>query len=305
MKLNKKVVQRRLDLMAAEGVTFVTNTEVGRDYPAEKLIDDFDAVVLCGGATKPRDLPIDGRELKGIHFAVDFLRGNTRLLLNGGKPAETEDGAFDGDFISARGKDVVVIGGGDTGTDCVGTSIRHGCRGVVQLEILDQPPAERQPDNPWPEWPKTLRVDYGQEEAATLYGRDPRDYTTTTKRFVGDAEGRVKEVHTVQVEWVAVNNGRPSPREIPGTERVLPAQLVLLCMGFLGPEDTLLGELGIERDPRSNAKADAGSYTTNLKGVFAAGDMRRGQSLVVWAIHEGRGAARECDRYLMGSTDLP
>ena len=305
MKLNKKVVQQRLDLMAAEGVTFVTNTEVGRDYPAAKLIGDFDATVLCGGATKPRDLQIEGRELKGIQFAVDFLRGNTRLILNGGKPAETKDCALDGDFISARGKDVLVIGGGDTGTDCVGTSIRHRCHSVVQLEILDQPPVERQPNNPWPEWPKTLRVDYGQEEAAALYGGDPRSYTTTAKRFVGDAEGRVKEVHTVQVEWVAGNNGRPFPREIPGTERILPAQLVLLCMGFLGPEDTLLAELGVERDPRSNAKADAGRYTTNLKGNFAAGDMRRGQSLVVWAIHEGRGAARECDRYLMCSTDLP
>jgi glutamate synthase (NADPH) small chain len=305
MKLNKKVVQRRVELMTVEGVTFVTNTEVGRDLPAEKLLADFDAVVLCGGATKARDLPIEGRDLKGIGFAVDFLRANTGLLLDGGIPEQAEDYSRNGEFISARGKDVVVIGGGDTGTDCVGTSIRHGCNSVIQLEIMGRPPEERQPNNPWPEWPKTLKVDYGQEEASALYGADPRLYTTTAKRFVGDAEGRVKEVHTVQVEWVAGNNGRPAPREIPGTERVLPAQLVLLCMGFLGPEDTLLGALGVERDPRSNAKAEAGQYTTNLKGVFAAGDMRRGQSLVVWAINEGRGVARECDRYLMGYTDLP
>ncbi len=305
MKLDKKVVLRRVELMKAEGVTFVTNTEVGRDLPVETLQADFDATVLCGGATKARDLRIEGRDLKGIHFAVDFLRENTRMLLDTGRPEEAEDGAHDGRFISARGKDVVVIGGGDTGTDCVGTSIRHGCNSVVQLEIMGRPPEERQPNNPWPEWPKTLKVDYGQEEATELYGTDPRLYLTTATKFVGDSEGRVKEVHIVSVEWVPGPDGRVGPKPIPGTERVLPAQLVLLCMGFLGPEDTLLGALGVERDARSNAKAEEEQHTTNLKGVFAAGDMRRGQSLVVWAIHEGRAAARECDRYLMGGTDLP
>ncbi len=325
MKLDKRVVQRRIDLMAAEGINFVTNTEVGRDYPAEKLMSEFDAVVLCGGATKPRDLAVEGRGLNGIHFAMEFLRGNTKRLLDDGKEQGTghkaqgtghkEQGTGDraggngqdseSGFISAAGKDVVVIGGGDTGTDCVGTAIRQGCRSVVQLEILDRPPDTRQPNNPWPEWPRIYRLDYGQEEAVALYGRDPRRYLTTTKRFVGDADGHVREVHTVQVEWTPGSNGRPYPREIPGTEQPVPAQLVLLSMGFLGPEDGLLEQLGVERDERSNVKADPRSHATSLEGVFAAGDMRRGQSLVVWAIREGRAAARECDRYLMGHTNLP
>jgi len=299
MKLDKQVVQRRIDLMAAEGVKFITNTEVGQDYPADQLLAEFEAVVLCGGATKPRDLPIEGRELKGIHFAMEFLQANTKALL---------DGALDQPetHITANEKDVIVIGGGDTGTDCVGTSLRHGCKSVTQFEILDRPPDERQPDNPWPEWPKIFRVDYGQEEAAAIYGHDPRHYAIMTKKFVGDENGQVKEIHTVQIKWVTGSNGsRPHPEEIPGTEQVWPAQLVLLSMGFLGPEDTLLDQIGVERDERSNAKAALGNFATSITGVFAAGDMRRGQSLVVWAINEGRGAARECDRYLMGSTNLP
>ncbi|MCL4371004.1 MAG: glutamate synthase subunit beta [Chloroflexi bacterium] len=309
MKLDKTVVRRRVDLMSAEGIDFVTNTEVGEGYPADRLMDEFDAVVLCVGATKPRDLPVEGRGLKGIHFAVDFLRANTQRLLDGGRlDAETaglgtQDSGLDG--LSARGKDVIVIGGGDTGTDCVGTSLRHGCRSVVQFEILDKLPDTRQPSNPWPEWPRVHRVDYGQEEAIAVGGRDPRQYSIMTKKFVGDAGGHVKEIHTIQVQWVAGANGRPSPRELPGTEKVWPAQLVLLSMGFLGPEDTLLGQLAVQRDERSNVKTEQDRYATNVKGVFAAGDGRRGQSLVVWAIHEGRGAARECDRYLMGSTLLP
>ncbi len=302
MKLDKSVVQRRVDLLAQEGIRFITNTEVGVDYPADKLLSEFDAVVLCGGATKPRDLPIEGRHLKGIHFAMDFLRGNTKNLLDG--DGETQTGS--GGFISARNKDVIVIGGGDTGTDCVATSLRHGCKSLAQFEILDRPPDERPPDNPWPEWPRIFRVDYGQEEAAALFGQDPRYFAIVTKRFVGDSNGHVQEVHTVQIEWTPATNGsRPSFREMPGTEKVWPAQLVLLCLGYLGPEDTLLDQLGIERDGRSNVRADHGRFATNIKGVFAAGDMRRGQSLVVWAINEGRGAARECDRYLMGETALP
>ncbi len=297
MKLDKQVVQRRIDLMAAEGVNFVTKTEVGKDLPAEKLIRDFDAVVLCGGATKPRDLPVEGRELKGIHFAMEFLTANTRNLL-GSSLLDAEVAT-----ISARAKDVIVIGGGDTGTDCVGTSLRHGCRSLNQFEILDRPPTSRQPDNPWPEWPKVLKTDYGQEEAIAVFGDDPRTFLIQTKRFVGDENGQVKEIHTVQVEWVR-ENGRMVPREVAGSEKVWPAQLVLLAMGFLGPEDQLLGQLGVERDPRSNVKAEFGKFATSVPGVFSAGDMRRGQSLVVWAIHEGRGAAREVDRYLMGKTDL-
>jgi glutamate synthase (NADPH/NADH) small chain len=284
--------------MTAEGVTFVTRIEIGVDLPVSQLRDEFDAVVLCGGATKPRDLPVEGRELKGIYFAMEFLQANTRNML-GSSLLDVEAVT-----ISARAKDVVVIGGGDTGTDCVGTSLRHGCRSLTQFEILDHPPLSRQPDNPWPEWPKVFKVDYGQEEAIAVFGEEPRHYNILTKRFVGDENGWVQAIHTVQVEWVKDANGRMGPREIPGSEKVWPAQLVLLAMGFLGPEDQLLSQLGVERDPRSNVKADYDRYATNLPGVFSAGDMRRGQSLVVWAIHEGRGAAREVDRYLMGETAL-
>lgn len=297
MKLDKKYVQRRVDQMSEGGVKFVTNTEVGKDYPTDRLLKEFDAVVLCGGATKPRDLPIEGRNLEGIHFAMAFLSANTKSLLN--------SNLEDNNYISARDKDVVVIGGGDTGTDCVGTSLRHSCKNVIQLEILSQPPLEREAGNPWPQWPKTFLIDYGQEEAAAIYGSDPREYCIMTKRFVGDDNGQLKELHTVKIEWKKDDSGRFAPVEISGTEKVIPAQLVLLAMGFLGPEDTVLASLGVDRDERSNAKADYGKFATNIKGVFSAGDMRRGQSLVVWAINEGRGAARECDRYLMGTTYLP
>jgi len=297
MKLDKRaVVQRRFDLLAKEGITFLTDVEVGVNYPAQKLLQEFDAVVLCTGATKPRDLAIEGRQLQGVHFAMDFLQANTKALLDGKKNSS---------FISAAGKDVMVIGGGDTGTDCVGTAMRHGCKSLVQLEILPRPPQDRATDNPWPEWPKVYRLDYGQEEAAAAFGGDPRVYLTTAKKFVSDDAGQLKEVHTVEIRWEKDAAGRYVPKEVPGTEKVRPTQLVLLAMGFLGPEQPLLEQLGIERDPRSNAKAEYGKYSTSVKGVFAAGDCRRGQSLIVWAFNEGRGAARECDRYLMGSTDLP
>jgi glutamate synthase (NADPH) small chain len=297
MKLDKEqVVLRRIRQMETEGVQFLVNTEVGRNYLADKLLKNFDATVLCTGATKPRDLPVEGRNLKGIHFAMDFLTSNTRSVIEKHR---------NGNFISAEGQDVVVIGGGDTGTDCVGTSLRHGCKSLVQIEILPRPPAERPADNPWPEWPKVFRTDYGQEEAAAKFGADPRVYLTTAKKFVGDTEGHVKEVHTVQIRWERNEKGQFVPQEVPGTEQVRPAQLVLLAMGFVGPEQGLLDALGIERDARTNVKADFERYTTSLKGVFAAGDCRRGQSLVVWAFNEGRGAARECDRFLMGSTNLP
>ncbi|HEY9876645.1 MAG TPA: glutamate synthase small subunit [Candidatus Obscuribacterales bacterium] len=297
MKLDKeKVVLRRLNILEEEGVKFVCNTEVGKDLPVENLLKEFDAVVLCTGATKPRDLPIEGRQLKGIHFAMDFLTANTKAIL---------DQSQNGGFISAAGKDVLIIGGGDTGTDCVGTSMRHGCNSLVQLEILPQPPLERASDNPWPEWPKVYKMDYGQEEAAAKFGSDPRVYLTTATKFEGDENGNVKAVHTVQVQWEKNDKGQFIPKHIPGTEKVIPAQLVLLAMGFLGPEQPLLDALGVDRDPRSNVKADYGKYATSIPGVFAAGDCRRGQSLIVWAFNEGRGAARECDLYLMGSTDLP
>lgn len=297
MKLDKeRVVAPRIRQLEAEGVQFVTRTEIGVNYPVEKLRREFDAIVLCTGATKPRDLPVEGRQLKGIHFAMEFLTNNTRSLLERQK---------NGNFISAEGKDVVVIGGGDTGTDCVGTSLRHGCRSLVQVEILPRPPMERAGDNPWPEWPKVYRMDYGQEEAAARFGADPRVYLTTVKKFVGDDKGCVKELVTVEIRWEKNEKGQFVPREVAGTEKVRPAQLVLLAMGFLGPEQPLLEALGVERDGRSNVKAEFEKYSTSVKGLFAAGDCRRGQSLVVWAFNEGRGAARECDRYLMGRTDLP
>jgi glutamate synthase (NADPH/NADH) small chain len=298
MKLDKDTVQRRVDILAAEGVIFVPNTEVGKNFPAEKLRQEFDAVILCGGATKPNDFftKTEGRNLQGIHFAMEFLHANTKSLLDSNQE--------DGQFISAKDKDVVVIGGGDTGTDCVGTALRQGCKSLIQLEIVPKPPLERAADNPWPQWPKVYRLDYGQEEGKALWGDDPRQYAIQTTKFVGDEAGRLQAIHTMLVEWVK-DNGRATPRNIPGSEKVLPAQLVLLALGFSGPENQLLDQLGVEKDPRSNAKAEHGKFATSVPGIFAAGDMRRGQSLVVWAINEGRGAARECDRFLMGDTSLP
>lgn len=296
MKLDKKgVVQRRVDILAKEGIHFVTGTEVGKDLPADRLLKDFDAAILCCGATKPRDLAVPGRELRGVHFAMEFLTDNTKALLG-------NEGAGQ---ISAKGKDVIVLGGGDTGTDCVGTSLRHGCRSLVQVEILPKPPLQRAADNPWPQWPKVFRTDYGQEEAAAKFGADPRIYCTTAKRILGDAGGGVRAVELVNIEWGKDAQGRFVPKEVGGTEREVPAQLVLLALGFLGPEDLLPAALGLERDPRSNVRAEHGRFATSVPGIFAAGDMRRGQSLVVWAINEGRAAARECDRYLMGATSLP
>ncbi|MEW6749988.1 MAG: glutamate synthase subunit beta [Candidatus Latescibacterota bacterium] len=296
MKLDKRLVQRRVDLLAAEGVHFVTGTEVGRDLPAAELLRRFDATVLCGGATRPRDLALEGRQLAGVHFAMEYLTGSTRLLLQGQ--------VANGHRICARDRHVVVIGGGDTGTDCVGTALRQGCRSITQLEILERPPEERGADNPWPQWPRVLRLDYGQEEARQRFGQDPRRYLVSTRRFVGDEEGRVRALELAEVRWARTESGRLAPQEVAGSEEVIPAELVLLALGFLGPEDTVLAALGVERDARTNARAEYGRFATSVPGVFAAGDMRRGQSLVVWALAEGRGAAREVDRYLMGETEL-
>jgi len=297
MKLDKReVVLRRIRLLEEEGVKFICNANVGENVEPQIFLKEYSATVICTGATQPRDLPIPGRGLKGVHFAMEFLTANTRAVLDGGSGNSP---------IHARDLDVVVIGGGDTGTDCVGTSMRHGCRSLLQIEILPKPALERTPDNPWPEWPKVYKMDYGQEEAAARFGSDPRIYLTTVKSFIGDESGRVKELTTVEVRWERNEKGQFIPREVPGTEKTRPAQLVLLAMGFLGPEQAILKEIGLETDARSNIRAEHEKYSTNIKGVFAAGDCRRGQSLVVWAINEGRGAARECDRYLMGDTDLP
>lgn len=297
MKLPKGIVERRIQLMADSGIEFKTSTTVGVDITAEELREQFDAIVLCTGATKPRDLPVDGRELKGIHFAMDFLRPNTKSLLD----SELEDG----NYLSAEGKDVIVIGGGDTGTDCVATSLRHDCNSLVQFEIMNRPPDERAPHNPWPQWPNIYKLDYGQEEAKAVYGQDPRRYAVMTKAFLGDDDGNLTGIKTVEVEWVTNGTGRPSLQEVEGTEKVWPTQMVLLAMGYLGPEQILLDQLDVERDPRSNVKAEYDKFYTSIDGVFAAGDARRGQSLVVWAINEGRGAAREVDLWLMGETNLP
>jgi glutamate synthase (NADPH/NADH) small chain len=298
MKLDKGVVHRRVRLMADSGIRFITGTEVGKHIPTRRLLSDFDAAVLCLGATKARDLAVEGRQLAGIHLAMEFLTANTRSLL--------ASGLADGDYISARDRRVVVIGGGDTGTDCVGTSIRHGPKSLAQLEILPRPPDQRAADNPWPQWPKTFRTDYGQEEAAALWGKDPRRFSMSTKRFEGDEQGRVKGLGVVQVEWVTGPDGRFGPREVPGTEEVIPADLVLLAMGFVGPErEGLVSELGVKLDGRGNIWTDD-EKMTSIPGVFAAGDAARGQSLVVWAIHEGRRAARGADRFLMqGESYLP
>lgn len=303
MKMEKHVVQRRVDLMAEEGIEFVVNTEIGKDLPAAKLHEDFDAVVICTGATKPRDLSIEGRELNGIHFAMEFLGPNTKNILDNAN-GRVQNGPI-GDYISAKDKDVIVIGGGDTGNDCLGTSMRHGCKSLSMFEILPKPPEERAPDNPWPQWPKIFRTDYGHEEAKAKFGEDPRTFLISTKRFVGDENGNLKELHTVQIEWEKDENGRFQLKEVEGSEKVWPAQLVLLSMGFLGPEETVIEQLSLDQDPRSNINAEYGRFHTSVEGIFAAGDCRRGQSLVVWAINEGRGAARECDRWLMGETNLP
>jgi glutamate synthase (NADPH/NADH) small chain len=297
MKLDKReVVARRIQLLEKEGIKFVCNATVGENVEAELLVRDFDATVICTGATLPRDLPVEGRNLKGVHFAMDFLTVSTQAVLKD-SPDSTP--------ITAKGKDVLVLGGGDTGTDCVGTSMRQGCKSLTQLEILAVPPMDRADDNPWPEWPKVYKMDYGQEEAAAKFGADPRLYLTTVKRFNGDAEGNLASVVTVNIRWEKNDKGQFIPVEQAGSEKEHPAQLVLLAMGFLGPEQALLKDLKVETDVRSNVKADYGKYGTSVPGVFAAGDARRGQSLVVWAINEGRGAARECDRWLMGATELP
>jgi NAD(P)H-dependent glutamate synthase small subunit len=297
MKLAKKeVVDRRIDLMREEGIEFITGVAIGDGSDGSKSIhalrDEHDVVLLTTGATVPRDLPIPGREFSGVHFAMDFLTANTRSLL--------DSELADGDYISAKDKHVIVIGGGDTGTDCIGTSLRHGCKSLVNFELFPQPPDERAENNPWPTWPRIYRTDYGHEEAAHLQGQDPRVYSISSLHFTSDEAGAVTGVRTIEVE---MKGGQF--HNIEGTEKDWPADLVLLAMGFLGPEHGVSDPLNLAYDERSNFLADYGRYTTNIDNVFAAGDCRRGQSLVVRAINEGREAAREIDRHLMGNTQLP
>jgi NAD(P)H-dependent glutamate synthase small subunit len=299
MKLDKRIVERRIELLREEGVEFVANSEVGVTTDAEDLVAENDAVLLAVGAGKPRELEIPGRDLVGVHQAMEYLCQTTRSLLDSG----FEDGRHPGGVptqhnISAKNRRVVVIGGGDTGTDCLATALRQGCRTLVNLEILPQPPRERALDNPWPEWPRVLTTDYGHAEAVARFGEDPRRFAFSAVEFVGDAGGRVAAVRAVPVGWERRDGGLEM-RPVPGAEAVtFEADLVLLALGFLGPEDTLGEHLGLERDRRSNFRATAGDYATSVPGVFAAGDCRRGQSLVVWAMREGREAAAAIDRYL-------
>ncbi|XP_034109012.1 uncharacterized protein LOC117571121 [Drosophila albomicans] len=288
MKLSKDVVKRRVDLMADEGIEFRTNVHIGKDTSAEKLVEGFDAVLLTTGSTWPRDLPLANRDLQGIHFAMEFLEAQQKKQLGGKK-----------EIISAEGKDVIIIGGGDTGCDCIATSLRQGAKSITTFEILPEPPLKRADDNPWPQWPKVFRVDYGHEEVRLKWGKDPRQYCTTTKEFVGE-NGHIKGVNTVEVEWTKTETGQWRMQEVAGSEKYFAADLILLAMGFLGPEKTVPQELGLELDPRGNIKACNGQYGTSNSKVFAAGDCRRGQSLVVWAITEGRQAARQVDSYLTG-----
>ncbi len=297
MKLEKKVISRRVELMKAEGVEFITGANVGTDIKAAKILKEYDSVVLACGASNPRDIKAAGREGKGIYFAVDFLKSTTKSLLN--------SNLEDGQYISAKGKKVLVIGGGDTGNDCVGTVIRHGCASVMQLEIMPKPPEKRLPENPWPEWPKVLKTDYGQEEAIEVFGTDPRVYQTTVKEFILDKAGNVKKAKLVKLESKKdEKTGRPVMVPVEGSEYEVEADLVLIAAGFLGSQDYVAKAFGVELNERTNVKTAQGSYETSVAKVFTAGDMHRGQSLVVWAIREGREAAQAVDRCLMGYTNL-
>ncbi len=290
MKLDKAIILRRVKLMEEEGVVFKTGVNVGKDISAQEIMDGYDAVVLACGASKPRDLNVEGRDLEGIYFAVDFLRRNTKSLL--------DSGLEDGNYISAKDKNVIIIGGGDTGTDCVGTSLRHGCKSVNQIEIMGELPKTRGENNPWPQYKRILKVDYGQQENIDLHGCDPRIYNTTVTKFEGK-DGRVEKVHTVEVKWEKDANGRFGPQPIAGTEKVMDAQLVLLAMGFVGTEDYVAQAFGVELDARGNINAEYEKHSTSVDKVFAAGDVRRGQSLVVWGVAEGRNTALAVDEYLM------
>jgi glutamate synthase (NADPH/NADH) small chain len=297
MKLDKAVVERRVNLMEAEGVRFHTGVDVGRSMKAGKLLKSYDAVILACGASHPRDINAPGRDANGIYFAVDYLKATTRSLL--------DSGLTDGKFISAEGKKVIIIGGGDTGNDCVGTAIRQGAASVTQLEMMPKLPDTRSEKNPWPEWPRVCKTDYGQQEAIAVFGSDPRVYETTVKEFLKNENGDLCGVKLVQVAFVTnEETGRRELQEVAGSERTVDADLVLIAAGFLGAEAYVAESFGVELNGRGNVATETGSYGANVPKVFTAGDMHRGQSLVVWAIAEGRAAAKEVDAYLMGYTNL-
>lgn len=297
MKLEKHIVDRKIKVMEAEGIVFKTGVDVGKDIKAEKLLKEYDRVVLACGASNPRDISVPGRDAKGIYFAVDFLKANTKSLLD----SDFEDKKY----VDTKGKNVVIIGGGDTGNDCVGTSIRHGCKSVTQIEMMPKAPDTRSASNPWPEWPKICKTDYGQEEAIAVFGHDPRIYESTVKEFVKDKNGSLKAVKIVKLSWEKdPASGRMKMSEVPGSEQTLPAEIVLIAAGFLGSQKYITDAFHVDINERSNVKTGAGAYETSVKNVFTAGDMHRGQSLVVWAIREGREAARAVDESLMGYTNL-
>jgi len=292
MKLDKSIIDQRLEVMEAEGIQFFSNADVGgqgeNSVSMKELDQSNDIILLTTGATKPRDLPIPNREGVGVHFAMDFLRANTKSLLDSDHD--------DGKYISAKGKKVIVIGGGDTGTDCIGTSLRHECQSLINFEIMPEPPKERSENNPWPLFPRVYKVDYGHEESKEIYGDDPRVYSISGKEFLRNEDGTLRGIRTVEVDT--------NFKEVPGSEQEWEADLILLAMGFLGPEHYAVDKLEVELDERSNYKAEHNIHQTSNPKVFAAGDCRRGQSLVVWAINEGRAAAREIDLSLMGETTL-
>lgn len=297
MKLEKRIIDRKIDVMKAEGITFVTNTDIGKDIKPAKLLADFDRVVLCCGSSNPRDITASGRDAEGIYFAVDFLSRNTKSLL---------DSDFkDGNYVSAKGKNVIIIGGGDTGNDCVGTCMRHGCKSVTQIEMMPKAPDKRAANNPWPEWPKICKTDYGQEEAIAVFGHDPRIYESTVKEFIKDKNGRLKAVKIVKLAWEKdPQTGRMNSKEVAGSEKIMDCELVLIAAGFLGAQKYVTDAFKVELTPRTNVKTEQDSFKTNVKNVFAAGDMHTGQSLVVKAIRQGRECAREVDESLMGYSNL-
>ncbi|MGE8080830.1 glutamate synthase small subunit [Peribacillus loiseleuriae] len=296
MKLEKEIVERRIQILTKEGIDFITNTEVGKDITTETFQNQYDAIILCTGAQMQRDIVLEGREAKGIHFAMDYLTSTTKSLL---------DSNFeDGQFIDTKGKDVIVIGGGDTGADCVATSLRQNCRSIVQFGKHPKLPTSRTSDNMWPAYPNVFTLEYACEEAETKFGDDPREYSIQTKKIVADEKGHVKELHTIQMKKLKDENGDYYYKEMPGSEKIWPAQVVFIAIGFEGTEQPLLTQFGVVTTNQKIA-ADYGEYKTNIEGIFAAGDARRGQSLIVWAINEGREVAREVDCYLMGSSALP